>query len=104
MFVDALLLQRMHSHQDRRARFVSTLVALRHAEDPEPLITIGRWQLELLREPRGSGGFGYDPVVWVPTHDCSVAELDAAVKNNISHRALAAQQMRGLMREVWRLG
>jgi XTP/dITP diphosphohydrolase len=100
----ALLLQRMHSHQDRRARFVSTLVALRHAEDPEPLITIGRWQLELLREPRGSGGFGYDPVVWVPTHDCSVAELDAAVKNNISHRALAAQQMRGLMREVWRLG
>jgi XTP/dITP diphosphohydrolase len=100
----ALLLQRMRDAQDRRARFVSTLVALRHAHDPEPLVTVGRWDLELLREPRGSGGFGYDPVVWVPSHGCSVAELDATVKNGISHRALAAQQMRSLMREVWRLG
>jgi XTP/dITP diphosphohydrolase len=99
-----LLLQRMQDRSDRHARFISTLVALRHAEDPEPLITVGRWELELLHEPRGSGGFGYDPVVWVPTHGCSVAELDATVKNAISHRALAAQQMRQLMREVWRLG
>ncbi len=100
----ALLLQRMHDHGDRGARFISTLVALRHAEDPEPLIAVGRWELELLRAPRGSGGFGYDPAVWVPTHGCSVAELDAAAKNDISHRALAARQMRSLMREVWRLG
>jgi XTP/dITP diphosphohydrolase len=100
----ALLLQRMHDHDDRRARFISTLVALRHAEDPEPLVAVGRWELELLRSPRGSGGFGYDPAVWVPTHGCSVAELDAAVKNDISHRALAARQMCSLMREVWRLG
>ena len=100
----ALLLQRMQGESKRHARFISTLVALRHAEDPEPLITVGRWELELLHEARGSGGFGYDPVVWVPTHGCSVAELDAAVKNAISHRALAAQQMRQLMREVWRLG
>jgi XTP/dITP diphosphohydrolase len=100
----ALLLQRMRDAHDRRARFVSTLVALRHAEDPEPLITVGRWELELLHEARGSGGFGYDPIVWVPTHGCSVAELDAGVKNTISHRALAAQQMLGQMREVWRLG
>jgi XTP/dITP diphosphohydrolase len=99
----ALLLQRMHGKQDRHARFTSTLVALRHASDPEPLIAVGRWELEVMQEPRGSGGFGYDPVVWVPTHGCSVAELDAAVKNAISHRALAAQQMRTLMREVWRL-
>lgn len=98
-----LLLQRMAGRDDRRARFVSTLVALRHAEDPEPLVATGRWSLELRHEPRGSGGFGYDPVVWVPTHRCSVAELDGAVKNTISHRALAAQQMRVLMREVWRL-
>jgi XTP/dITP diphosphohydrolase len=100
----ALLLQRMQGHENRRARFVSTLVALRHAHDPEPLITFGRWELELLREPRGSGGFGYDPAVWVTTHGCSVAELDASVKNRISHRALAAQQLRSLMREVWRIG
>lgn len=99
----ALLLQRMHHQTERRARFVSTLVALRHAEDPEPLIASGRWELELLREPRGSGGFGYDPVVWVPSHGCSVAELDADVKNQISHRARAAQQMCQLMHEVWRL-
>jgi XTP/dITP diphosphohydrolase len=100
----ALLLQRMHDQSDRRARFISTLVALRHAEDPEPLIASGRWELELLRQPRGSRGFGYDPVVLVPTHGCSVAELDAGVKNAISHRALASHQMLNLMREVWRLG
>jgi XTP/dITP diphosphohydrolase len=100
----ALLLQRMQDMTGRRARFVSTLVALRHAHDPEPLIAFGRWELELLYEPRGSGGFGYDPVVRVPTHDCSVAELSPAVKNQISHRALAARQMRVLMREVWQLG
>ena len=101
---NALLLQRMTGVADRRARFVSTLVALRHAQDPEPLIAFGRWELELLHAPRGSGGFGYDPLVQVPTHACSVAELDVGLKNDISHRALAARQMRRLMREVWRLG
>jgi len=99
----ALLLQRMREATDRRARFVSMLVALRHAHDPEPLIAFGRWELELLRGPRGSGGFGYDPVVRVPTHGCSVAELAPAVKNQISHRALAAQAMRSLIKDVWRL-
>jgi XTP/dITP diphosphohydrolase len=100
----ALLLQRMQGQADRHARFVSTLVALRHADDPEPLVATGRWPLELLHAPRGHGGFGYDPVVAVPTHGCSVAELDAATKNAISHRALAAAQMVALMREAWRLG
>jgi len=99
----ALLLQRMRDAVDRRARFVSTLVALRHAHDPEPLIAFGRWELELLHAPRGSGGFGYDPVVRVPTHDCSVAELGSNVKNQISHRALAARAMRSLIEDVWRL-
>lgn len=99
----ALLLERMHEVADRRARFVSTLVALRHAHDPEPLIAQGRWELELLREPRGQGGFGYDPMVLVPSHGVSVAELGADEKNRISHRARAAQQMVALMREVWRL-
>ena len=85
----ALLLQRMRDATDRRARFVSTLVALRHARRSRSrLIAFGRWELELLHEPRGSGGFGYDPVVRVPTHDCSVAELAPVVKNQISHRAL----------------
>ncbi|HSW21797.1 MAG TPA: non-canonical purine NTP pyrophosphatase [Burkholderiaceae bacterium] len=99
----ARLLQRMRDAVDRRARFVSTLVALRHPHDPEPLIAFGRWELELLHVPRGSGGFGYDPVVRVPTHDCSVAELASVVKNQISHRALAARAMRSLILEVWQL-
>ena len=100
---NALLLQRTNGVADRRARFVSTLVALRHAQDPEPLIAFGRWELELLQAPRGDGGFGYDPLVRVPTHDRSVAELDDALKNEISHRALAARAMRALMRDVWHL-
>ena len=100
----ARLLQRLHGVVDRRARFVSTLVALRHAADPEPLIALGRWQLEVLHEPHGSGGFGYDPVVHVPTHGCSVAQLPVALKNQISHRALAARAMCSLMHEVWRIG
>jgi len=99
-----LLLERLRDTANRHARFVSTLVAVRHAGDPEPLIAFGRWELEALRAPRGSGGFGYDPMMFVPMQGCSVAELPAAIKNSISHRALAAQQMIVLMREVWRVG
>jgi XTP/dITP diphosphohydrolase len=88
----SLLLERLGDTANRQARFVSTLVAVRHAGDPEPLIAFGRWELEVLREPRGSGGFGYDPLMLGPTHGCSVAELPAAVKNGISHRALVARQ------------
>jgi XTP/dITP diphosphohydrolase len=100
---NALLLDRMRDKTHRRCRFVSTLVALRHADDPEPLIAFGRWQATLLDTPRGSGGFGYDPLVWIEALQASVAELDAAIKNRASHRALAAVQMRGLMRSAWNL-
>ena len=100
---NALLLERLRGHRDRRCRFVSTLVALRHADDPEPLVAFGRWDATLLEMPRGSGGFGYDPLVWVESLQASVAELDAATKNRVSHRALAAAQMRVLMRDAWRL-
>jgi XTP/dITP diphosphohydrolase len=100
---NALLLARMAGVGDRRARFVSTLVALRHAEDPEPLIAFGRWQATLLAAPRGEGGFGYDPLVWIDALAASVAELSAAQKNAVSHRALAAAQMRALMRDAWSL-
>jgi XTP/dITP diphosphohydrolase len=101
---NALLLQRMQGIADRRARFVSTLVALRRADDPEPLLTLGRWDATLLTAPRGGGGFGYDPLVWIESLDASVAELGAAQKNALSHRALAAAQMHGLMRQAWGLG
>ena len=89
---------------ERAARFVSVLVAIRHAEDPEPLVATGRWEGEVLAAARGEGGFGYDPLLWVPALGRCVAELDAATKNRHSHRALAAAQMLRQMREAWRLG
>lgn len=101
---NALLLERMQGRTERRARFVSTLVAVRHADDPEPLLAFGRWEAVLLTQPCGAGGFGYDPLVWIDALGASVAELSAAQKSALSHRALAAAQMRGLMREAWRLG
>ena len=100
---NALLLERLAGVADRRACFVSTLVALRHPADPEPLITAARWWGEVLRAPRGTGGFGYDPLLHVPGLGASVAELAPDVKNRASHRAQAAALMVGLLREVWRL-
>ncbi|NUZ07278.1 non-canonical purine NTP pyrophosphatase [Piscinibacter koreensis] len=99
-----LLLERLSGTADRRARFVSTLVAVRHADDPEPLVAIGRWDARILDAPRGSGGFGYDPLVFVDALGTSVAELDAGTKNRHSHRARAAAAMRELIAEAWRIG
>jgi XTP/dITP diphosphohydrolase len=96
-----VLLQNMQGAADRRCRFVSALVAVRSADDPEPLVALGRWQGEVLASPQGEGGFGYDPLVFIPLLGCSVAELDATTKNMHSHRAIAARQMLQLMREVW---
>jgi XTP/dITP diphosphohydrolase len=101
---NAVLLEQMAARDDRRARFVSALVAVRSADDPEPLIAFGRWEGELLRAPRGEEGFGYDPLMFIPSLGRSVAELSAELKNAHSHRAIAARQMLVLMREVWRLG
>lgn len=101
---NALLLQRLQGRTDRRAKFVSTLVALRSADDPEPLVAVGRWQGEILAAPRGASGFGYDPLMFISDLGRSVAELDAATKNAHSHRARAAAQMLALMREAWHLG
>lgn len=73
----------------RAARFVSALAWLRHADDPVPMIAIGTWAGRILDAPRGTHGFGYDPLFWVDSHQCSSAELDSAEKNRISHRARA---------------
>ena len=91
----------MRGITDRRCRFVSTLVALRHADDPAPLIASGRWPARLLEAPRGESGFGYDPLVWIDELGASVAELSFAAKNQLSHRALAAAQMRELIQQSW---
>ncbi|WP_088286388.1 non-canonical purine NTP pyrophosphatase [Ideonella sp. A 288] len=101
---NACLLERLAGIADRRAHFISTLVALRHADDPEPLVAVGRWPGEILLAPRGEQGFGYDPLMHIPALGATVAELAADVKNQHSHRARAAAQMRGLLREAWHLG
>ncbi len=74
---------------ERGAEFICALVYLRHAEDPCPLICEGRWRGRMLDAPRGSNGFGYDPLFYVPGRDCSSAELAPEEKNRISHRGLA---------------
>ncbi len=97
------LLETLHGSTDRRAHFISTLVAVRHAHDPQPLVAVGRWPGEILDTPRGNQGFGYDPLMFIPELGRTVAELDAATKNLHSHRARAAAQLRVLLQEVWRL-
>ena len=100
---NALLLGKLHGETDRRAFFISTLVAVRHAQDPQPLVAVGRWPGEILAAPRGERGFGYDPLMFIPELGRTVAELDAETKNRHSHRALAMAQMLMLLREVWHL-
>ena len=79
--------------EQRTARFQCLIVFMRHAGDPTPLICQGTWEGRILLEARGDNGFGYDPVFHVPTHDCSSAELSAAIKNSLSHRGQALRQL-----------
>ncbi|MDP2035121.1 MAG: RdgB/HAM1 family non-canonical purine NTP pyrophosphatase [Polaromonas sp.] len=95
------LLEQMAGITARRAAMVSTLVALRSADDPEPLIAVGRVSGEISTEPRGSNGFGFDPVMFLPSFGKTFAELPVEVKNANSHRGMAARQMMALMRERW---
>ncbi len=80
---------------------VSTLVAVRSADDPEPLIAVGRVSGEITREPHGQNGFGFDPVMFVPALGCTFAEVSDDVKNAHSHRGQSSRQMLGLIRERW---
>ena len=100
---NALLLQKMRDVEDRRACFMCTLIAIRSADDPSPLVAVGRWDGEILREREGTGGFGYDPLMFIPAFGATVASLDKDVKNAHSHRAIAAAQMRTLMQQAWHL-
>ena len=95
------LLEQMAGVADRRAALVSTLVAVRSANDPEPLIACGRVAGEITREPMGSNGFGFDPVMFLPAFGKTFAQLPLEVKNANSHRGHAVRQMMGLMRERW---
>jgi XTP/dITP diphosphohydrolase len=78
---------------ERSARFQCLMVYMRHANDPTPLIFQGTWEGRILFAPRGANGFGYDPVFYVPTHDCSSAELPPEIKNALSHRGQALRKL-----------
>ena len=79
--------------EKRTARFQCLMVYMRHANDPTPLICQGSWEGRILFKPQGENGFGYDPVFYVPTHDCSSAELPEDVKNSLSHRGQALSKL-----------
>lgn len=79
--------------ENRSARFQCLMVYMRHADDPTPLICQGSWEGRILTAARGSNGFGYDPVFYVPTHNCASAELAADIKNSLSHRGQALRQL-----------
>ena len=87
------LLAEMRGKTDRRAHYVCVLVLCRFAEDPQPIIAEGEWHGEILDAPRGSGGFGYDPLFLVPELGCSSAELSAEDKNARSHRGIALRRL-----------
>jgi XTP/dITP diphosphohydrolase len=82
----------------RSARFQCVMVYMAHALDPTPIICQGTWEGRILHTPRGTNGFGYDPIFYVPTHHCSSAELPAEVKNALSHRGKALQQLVGKLK------
>ncbi|MBW6392918.1 RdgB/HAM1 family non-canonical purine NTP pyrophosphatase [Billgrantia antri] len=86
----------------RSGRYWCALVYLRHADDPVPLIVQRSWEGEILQQPRGEGGFGYDPLFWLPSLGRSVAELDSEEKNRLSHRGRALEAMLAALREASR--
>ena len=95
------LLEQLKGQSNRRAALVSTLVALRSKDDPEPLIAVGRAVGEITEKPIGDNGFGFDPVMYIPQLGKTFAQLSDSEKNAISHRGRAAQQMLALMRANW---
>lgn len=95
------LLEQLAGQTNRCAALVSTLVAIRHKDDPEPLIAVGRVMGEIALKPVGGNGFGFDPVMYLPDFFKTFAQMSEAEKNTHSHRGKAAQQMLALMRERW---
>lgn len=85
--------------RDRAAHYQCVMVLLRHPDDARPFVAEGIWRGEIARAPRGSNGFGYDPLFLVPDLEKTAAELDPATKNRISHRGIALQKLLGLIQE-----
>ena len=95
------VLERMQGEPNRRANMISVQVAVLTPQDPQPLISVGRVQGEIALEATGAGGFGFDPVMWIPSLGKTMAQLDPAHKNQISHRGQSARMMISLIRENW---
>ena len=93
------LLDEMQEKSNRHARYVCAVALVRSADDPEPLMAEGEWHGEIARAPRGSGGFGYDPLFWLPERGLTAAELDPVEKNRISHRGIALLKLIAFLRQ-----
>jgi XTP/dITP diphosphohydrolase len=87
------LIRELSGSADRRAHYYCVIVLVRNEDDPEPLIVEGRWRGEVIDEPRGQHGFGYDPHFYLPELGWTAAELDAETKNRLSHRGQALRQL-----------
>ncbi|RBA25652.1 RdgB/HAM1 family non-canonical purine NTP pyrophosphatase [Herminiimonas fonticola] len=87
------LIADLAAHADKSAYYYCVLVFVRHADDPQPVIADGRWNGEMIAEPRGQGGFGYDPYFWIPELQKTAAELTAEEKNLLSHRGQALRAL-----------
>ena len=95
------VLEKMQGEQNRRAKMVSTIVAIRHEFDPEPLIAVGAVHGVITLEATGAHGFGFDPIMFVPSLGKTMAQLEPEHKNQISHRGQSSRRMVELLRENW---
>ena len=95
------VLERMQGEKNRRANMISVQVAVLTPLDPQPLISVGRVHGQIAEQAIGQGGFGFDPVMWIPSLGKTMAQLDPAHKNQISHRGISARAMVALIRENW---
>jgi XTP/dITP diphosphohydrolase len=97
----AKLLQQLGDSDAREAHFQCVLVMLRHADDPEPIVSEGRWDGSITRHPHGDGGFGYDPIFYVDSAKCTAAEMTKLDKNAVSHRGQAILGLLSQMRQAF---
>ena len=98
---NAELIARLARATDRSAHYVCVLVAVRSAQDPEPIVAEGRWHGHIVTQPRGVNGFGYDPYFWLDQLSATAAELPPQQKNALSHRGQAMRQLRSVLAERW---
>jgi XTP/dITP diphosphohydrolase len=95
------LLKSLENESNRKAHYICVIVFVKHEMDPEPIIVEGIWHGEILRAPRGSGGFGYDPLFLDHMTEKAVAELPSDIKNRISHRGQALQKLKLKLNQIY---